>query len=846
MKILFNVEYQTTFGESLVLNILPGEDGGKLSQHKMTTLDGCHWFVEVTKNPKPSTFIDYYYSLMHGDEEARHEWLVEPHRLEFAAQKAARYTIYDHWIDIPEDAYMYSSALTDCIMVNQREMSTPTEYQRTVRLKVRAPQIRIGEQLAIVGAGDALGNWDVNKALPMFEHEYHEWVISLDADKLPQTFEFKFVMLGIDQPVWEQGGNRSIALTSIGANEVVVYELSQVYLPVYPWKGAGTVIPIFSLRSEGSFGVGDFGDLKKMIDWVDKTNQRILQVLPINDTNMTGSWQDSYPYNSISIYALHPQYTDFRQLPEIKDEAKRAEFEALRLELNALPQIDYERMFKAKMDYLKVLFEQEWKHVKATKAYKQFYEDNRQWLVPYAEFCVNRDKYGTADFNQWPKETKKQKLKADSSQILKMIELCGKWKPEEDQKLNQLEILLNKTHRNEKVVVFTQYSDTANYIYHQLKERGIKSIECVTGNSDNQVELVNRFSPVSNNAPIVADNELRVLIATDVLSEGQNLQDAHIVVNFDLPWAIIRLIQRAGRVDRIGQEAENIDCYSFFPAEGVENIINLRNRLNQRINENANVMGSDELFFEGNEQNLRDIYNEKSGVLDDEEDTDVDLTSYAYQIWTEATKANPELKSRILKLGNMVDSTKETSDAMEEGVVTYARTKSGYDVLSWVDKEGKVVCNSQKRILRAMSCAANTPSIPHHENHYELIKDAIKNIQETSVSQVSGTLGNRFSTRFKIYDLLDNYYNTKEADLFFTEDKRQQLKIAIDTIFNGQLLEQTKFMLGRMMRSRVSNDEIVDYVLELLRTGNLCKVEEDQLQSNTPSIICSMGIRKQD
>ena len=388
MKILFNVEFQTAFGESLVLNILPAEEGGKLSQYKMTTIDGTHWFVEVTKNPKPSTFIDYYYSLMHGDEEARHEWLVEPHRLEFAAEKAARYTIYDHWIDIPEDAYMYSSALTDCIMVNQRE----------------------------VGEGAQLGDWDVNKAVPMFEHEYHEWVVSLDADKLPQSFEFKFVMLAIDQPVWEQGGNRSIDLVSIGANEVVVYELSQVYLPVYPWKGAGTVIPIFSLRSEGSFGVGDFGDLKKMIDWVDKTNQRILQVLPINDTNMTGTWQDSYPYNSISIYALHPQYTDFRQLPEIKDEAKRAAFEALRQELNALPQIDYERMFKAKMDYLKELFEQEWKHVKATKAYKQFYDDNRQWLVPYAEFCVNRDKYGTADFNQWPKEAKAQKPKANSQQ----------------------------------------------------------------------------------------------------------------------------------------------------------------------------------------------------------------------------------------------------------------------------------------------------------------------------------------------------------------------------------------------------------------------------------------------
>ena len=416
MKVQFNVEYQTSFGEDLVLNILPAEQDGKLTQHKMTTLDGCHWFVEITKNPKPGTFIDYYYSLRRGDDELRHEWLVEPHRLEFAAQKGARYTVYDHWIDIPEDAYMYSSALTDCIMANQRELSTTTEYERTVRLKVRAPQIRIGEQLAIVGACDALGNWDVNKALPMFEHEYHEWVVSLDAAQLPQTFEFKFAMLGIGQPVWEEGANRTISLVDIAPGEVLVYELPQVYLPLYPWKGAGTVIPIFSLRSEGSFGVGDFGDLKKMVDWVDKTNQRILQVLPINDTNMTGCWQDSYPYNAISIYALHPQYTDFLQLPTIKDEAKRSAFETLRLELNALPQIDYERMFKAKMDYLRELFAQEWKKVKATKDYKQFFDDNKEWLVPYAQFCVNRDKYGTAVFSEWPEEVKNQKPKANSEQ----------------------------------------------------------------------------------------------------------------------------------------------------------------------------------------------------------------------------------------------------------------------------------------------------------------------------------------------------------------------------------------------------------------------------------------------
>ncbi len=417
MKLLFNLEYQTTFGEALVLNIKSGSDDGKFSPYKMTTNDGQHWFCEINIPAKLGTYIDYYYSVMHGDEEARHEWLVQAHRLEFIAEKANHYVIYDHWIDIPEDSYMYSSAFTDCIMVNQRELSINTNYHRTVRMKVRAPQLRIGEQLGIVGPGDALGNWDPVKAVPMFEHDYHEWVVSLDADKLPQTFEFKFVLLGIDVPMWEEGGNRTISMPEIGNSEVVVYELQQAYFSVYPWKGAGTVIPVFSLRSEGSFGVGDFGDLKKMVEWVDKTNQRILQVLPINDTNMTGTWQDSYPYNSISIYALHPQYTDFRQLPAIKDEAKRAEFEALRQELNALPQIDYERMFKAKIAYLRELFAQEWKQVKATKTYKQFFEDNKEWLVPYAAFCYYRDQYGTAVFSQWPKEATVEAIKSTNEEV---------------------------------------------------------------------------------------------------------------------------------------------------------------------------------------------------------------------------------------------------------------------------------------------------------------------------------------------------------------------------------------------------------------------------------------------
>ena len=400
MKILFNLEYQTVFGEELVLNVM-SENGG-IGKYKMNTLDGRHWFYDLSKHVEMSTYMDYFYTLVRGEEEMRHEWLVAPHRVEFVAANGQQYIIYDHWIDIPEDAYLYSSAFTECVMYNQCEPSPVTDFQRTVRLKVRAPQPRLGEQLAVVGGCELLGNWDANKALPMIEHDNHEWVISLDASQLPNPFEFKFVILGLDQPMWENGINRSIALRPMEKGDVVIYELPQAFFPVYPWKGAGTVVPVFSLRTEGSFGVGDFGDLKQMIDWCDKTHQRILQVLPINDTNMTGTWQDSYPYNSISIYALHPQYCDLRQLPAIKDEAKRAEMEQLRQELNALPQIDYERMFKAKMDYLHLLFDQEWTKTSKSAEYKTFFEQNMEWLVPYAAFCYYRDLYGTAEFQQWP------------------------------------------------------------------------------------------------------------------------------------------------------------------------------------------------------------------------------------------------------------------------------------------------------------------------------------------------------------------------------------------------------------------------------------------------------------
>ena len=440
------------------------------------------------------------------------------------------------------------------------------------------------------------------------------------------------------------------------------------------------------------------------------------------------------------------------------------------------------------------------------------------------------------------KRTLKQQLKHDCDILLRMIALCGAWQPDADPKLDELEDLLEKKHGADKVIVFTQFSDTAHYVYRQLKRRGIPQVGCATGGSKNMTDIVERFSPKSNDKDYTNTEQYRVLIATDVLSEGQNLQDAHVIVNFDLPWAIIRLIQRAGRVDRIGQEANEIYCYSFFPAEGVEKIIRLRSRLNARINENAHIVGSDEVFFEGNEKNLRDMFNEKSGSLDDEDDSDVDLSSQAYQIWKNATDADPKLKRIIPALSDVVYSTKTTEDGQQGGVITYAKTYNDFDVLTWLDADGNVVSQSQKRILNALACDADTPALPPHANHHELVAKAVASINNETTS-VGGVLGNRFSTRYRIITLLESYYKNPPT-LFFSQENKDMLKLAIDNIYNYPLLEGAKFTLGRMLRTNTS-DEIVEYVLEMRKNMTLCRIDEDRNIHKDPVIICSMGLRKE-
>ena len=404
MDLKFNIDYKTRFGEELVLNIV---NEGSEAKYRMITTDGERWTYKLSlPAQKRQPVLTYYYEVERGGRSVRHEWTTIRHTLELTAVHGAHYTVFDRWSDIPEDSYLYSSAFTDCIRGRKLEVLQPSSYRSTVRLVVRAPQLRGDDRLAVIGKGDGLGNWDTAKALLMTEHHFNEWVVDLDATQFTEgKIEFKFIALNTKKQqssVWEAGYNRTIELPQIEQREVVVYNLDQAFFPLYDVRLAGMLVPVFSLRSEGSFGVGDFGDLKKMVDLVCDTGQRVLQILPVNDTTTTYSWTDSYPYSCISIFAIHPQYADLRQLPALTNAKQRNDFEALRQQLNALPQIDYEQVNHAKITYLRLLFSQEGSKVLSSKDFKEFLAEAGQWLVPYAQYCVLRDKYGTACFEQWP------------------------------------------------------------------------------------------------------------------------------------------------------------------------------------------------------------------------------------------------------------------------------------------------------------------------------------------------------------------------------------------------------------------------------------------------------------
>ena len=440
------------------------------------------------------------------------------------------------------------------------------------------------------------------------------------------------------------------------------------------------------------------------------------------------------------------------------------------------------------------------------------------------------------------KSSLESELLSDSNALLDILQTYGDWDPAKDAKLDALNSLLTETFPDQKVLVFSQFADTVGYLEAQLKKRGMADMAGVTGNSADPTELAWRFSPDSNQRPGQGkpEREIRVLVATDVLSEGQNLQDSHVVVNYDLPWAIIRLIQRAGRVDRIGQKAEEILCHSFLPAEGVERIIDLRSRVSARLKENAEVVGADEAFFEDEDapQTIINLYHERAGILDGDPDGEVDLASHAYQIWKNAISSDPRLEKIVSELPDVVFSSRhhEAIAQRPEGVLVFMRTAEGNDALAYVDREGQSITESQLEILSAAECRPDTPTRSHHESHHELVAEGVRHVVREE-KRVGGQLGRPSGARFRTYTRLKQYAGAIKGQLFDVD----ALHKAIDDIYRYPLRQTAVDTLNRQLRSGVDDGQLADIVMSLRDEDRLC-IKSDVMETQEPRIICSLGI----
>ena len=403
MTVSFNIEYRTSWGEEVrIAGLLP-------ESIPMHTTDGIYWTADVELEvPKEGMTINYSYQIEQNQIIIRKEWDSFPRRLFLSGNSKKKYQIKDCWKNIPEQLYYYSSAFTEALLAHPDRAEIPPCHRKGLVIKAYAPRINKDYCLAICGNQKALGNWDPDKAIPMSDANFPEWQIELDASKLKFPMEYKFILYHKEEKkadCWENNPNRYLADPELKTNETLVISDRYAYFDIPVWKGAGIAIPVFSLKSENSFGVGDFGDLKRMIDWAVSTQQKVIQILPINDTTMTHAWTDSYPYNSISIYAFHPMYADIKQMGTLKDKSAAAKFNKKQKELNGLPAMDYEAVNQTKWEYFRLIFKQEGEKVLASGEFGEFFNANKEWLQPYAVFSYLRDAFQTPNFREWPRHS---------------------------------------------------------------------------------------------------------------------------------------------------------------------------------------------------------------------------------------------------------------------------------------------------------------------------------------------------------------------------------------------------------------------------------------------------------
>ena len=404
MKLKFSIRYRTAWGESLHVVIAYHSLDGMIKRHNMLmqTEDGELWTLEMAallSRQHPLSHIVYLYQVENGEGEVlRREWDLVPRIYHFDTSKA--YVFPDQWRDLPLPCHLYTNAYLAMAHRPVNEQVGPLRlplFRRTLTFRVSAPQLQAGQSVAICGSHPAIGNWNSSRYLRMEYAGQHEWILTVNALGMVFPIEYKYVVVD-DQThalvCWEEGDNRIVAvsdwqnqqLNELPDGQVLVLYGEQLRIREQLWRAAGVAIPVFSLRSEHSYGVGDFGDLKRLVDWVVLTGMKVIQILPVNDTTTNGGWQNSYPYNIISAFALHPHYIDLDAAGTLRSKQKMIMFRRRQQELNALSYSDYEAVDRVKQEYLQQLFEERGKQVMDSKEYKDFVHDNEAWLKPYADY----------------------------------------------------------------------------------------------------------------------------------------------------------------------------------------------------------------------------------------------------------------------------------------------------------------------------------------------------------------------------------------------------------------------------------------------------------------------------
>ncbi len=415
MKLTFNVNYRTEWGESLYLTGSIKELGGNdLNSAVAMKLKGTEsWSIDV-EIPDSVPEFEYSYIVRHDNGYVKREW-GKPHVLTHA-DGVHRIDIFDRWQDQPWDKPYYSSAFIDCICCRKERAEKVIPAAGMLTLSVDAPMVKPDEVIAVSGEAESMGAWDTKKALVMSDADYPTWTVNIPAESLKPGTDYKFLILKKSTGAvvaWEGRDNRHIDIKPSAKDEAIIDAGQRLVNPLTPWRGAGVAIPVFSLRSEEDFGVGDFLDLKKMIDWAVQTRQNFVQLLPINDTTMTGTWTDSYPYNANSTFALHPMYLRLSAMGRLHNEEHQRYFDNLGRELNQFQQVDYERVNNGKKEFTRELFAQDGEAVLASEDFKKFLDKNASWLTPYAAFCVLRDMHNTPEMDKWGEYAVYDKEKID-------------------------------------------------------------------------------------------------------------------------------------------------------------------------------------------------------------------------------------------------------------------------------------------------------------------------------------------------------------------------------------------------------------------------------------------------